>query len=568
MTPLQFTRNVRSLNRLRQIAQVLTRHGFGHVVAQIDLSRFVPVWMLRSRRRDRTVEAGPAAIGRRLVAVFNELGPTFIKLGQVLSTRPDLIPDETIAELRHLQDKVSPFDVEVAKKIVEEELGRSLGSLFSWFDETPLASASIAQVHAARLHDGTEVVLKIRRPDIENTIHRDVELLRWMADSLEHLIPESRPYRPSMIVAELDEMLGREVDFVNEAATTSRMAKALVDVPHLRVPRVHWKLSGSRVLTLQRLPGVNLDEALAGAEPDAAPYDRKRIARRLADAMLDQIFDIGTFHADPHPGNILLEAPDRISLLDFGEVGVVSDELMAELVTLLYGCVNSEMELVIDTLADMGAVTSDTDRRSLARSLHVLLNKYHGLPLHRVDVGRLLTEFAALIRRHDVVVPRDVSMLIKAVGTVGGVIRHVDPDLNLLELLTPRVKAQLRREFAPGNIGRRATLVGWDLLTVLRKAPGQLRTVMRRASTGGWQLRVRHENIDRLVRELDRSSNRLAFSVVIAAIIVGSSVVVSAQTSLTLFGLKVQYLGIAGYLLAGVLGLGLSWAIFRSGRLH
>jgi len=568
MTPLQFTRNVRSLNRLRQIAQVLTRHGFGHVVAQIDLSRFVPVWMLRSRRRDPTEVAGPGAVGRRLVAVFNELGPTFIKLGQVLSTRPDIIPEETIAELRVLQDKVPPFDVEIAKGIVEEELGRSLGSMFSWFAEQPLASASIAQVHRARLHDGAEVVLKIRRPDIEETIQRDIELLRWLAESIEHLVPESRPYHPTLIVAELNEMLAREVDFVNEASTITRFAKAFAKAPNIRVPRVHWELSASRVLTLQRLSGGHLDAVIDGVDHDGVPFDRKQIARSLADCMLDQIFELGTFHADPHPGNLLVEAPDTIGLLDFGEVGVVSEELMSELVTLLYGCVNNEMTLVIDTLADMGAVTRETDRRSLARSLQILLDKYYGLPLQRVDVGRLLNEFAELIRRHDVVVPRDVSMLIKAVGTLGSVIRQLDPDLNLVGMLKPRVDAQMRNQFAPGKFGRRAALIGWDLLSIMRKAPSQLRGAMRRASTGGWQLTVRHENIDRLIRELDRSSNRLAFSVVIAAIIVGSSVVISAQTTLTFFGLKIQYLGIAGYVLAGVLGLGLSWAIFRSGRLH
>lgn len=568
MTPLQFTRNVRSLNRLRLIAQVLTRHGFGHVVAQIDLSRFLPVWMLRRRDRRGTADAGPSGVGQRLVAVFNELGPTFIKLGQVLSTRPDIIPPETLTEIRSLQDSVPPFDTSEAKAIIEEELGKPVEALFAWFDDKPLASASISQVYAARTHQGKEVVVKVRRPGIEDTLRHDMELLRWLAESLESLLPESRSYHPLLIVSELEELTTRELDFVNEASTTSRFAQHLTAERGVRAPYVDWALSGARVLTLEKLPGVNIDDALNGVGMDAAALDRKLIAQRLTECYFEQIFELGTFHADPHPGNILVEAPARISLIDFGQVGVIHRELMSELVTLIYAWIDGETDMVIDTLADMGAVSRNTDRRGLARSLQVMLFKYRGLPAKRIDVGVLLGEFSELVRRHEVVVPRDVSMLFKALGTVSSVVTRLDPDLDLIQILTPRLKSAMRERFSAGAVRRHATLVGWDLLSILRKAPGQIRSAMRRASSGALELVVRHENIDRLIRELDRSSNRLAFSVVIAGIIIGSSVVVSASTTVSFFGFKVQYFGIVGYLLAGILGLGLSWAIFRSGRLH
>jgi len=568
MTPLQFTRNVRSLNRLRLIAQVLTRHGFGHIVAQIDLSRFLPVWMLRRRNRDRATDVGPSAVGRRLVAVFGELGPTFIKLGQVLSTRPDIIPAETLAELRRLQDSVPLFDTEDAKAIIAEELGKPVTELFAWFGDAPLASASISQVYLARTHAGEEVVVKVRRPGVEDTIRHDMELLRWLAASLENLLPESRAFHPSLIVAELEEMTTRELDFVNEASTTDRFAESFSNVTGLQAPRVDWALSGERVLTLEKLPGVNIDDALDNASASGAPLDRKLLATRLTDCYFMQIFELGMFHADPHPGNILVEAPARIGLIDFGQVGVIRPELMSELVTLIYALVDGETGMVIDTLADMGAVSRATDRRSLSRALQSLLLKYRGLPVKRIDIGVLLGEFSELVRRHDVVVPRDVSMLLKALALVSSVVARLDPDLDLIELLTPRLKQAMRDRFSAKAARRHMMLAGWDLFSVLRRAPGQLRTVMQRASSGAWELVVRHENIDRLIRELDRSSNRLAFSVVIAAIIVGSSVVVSAGTTLSFFGFKVQYFGIIGYLFAGILGLGLSWAIFRSGRLH
>ncbi len=568
MTPLQLTRNVRSLNRLRLIAQVLTRHGFGHIVAQIDLSRFLPVWMLRRRDRSRSADAGPSAVGQRLVAVFSELGPTFIKLGQVLSTRPDIIPMETLAELRALQDSVPPFDTEDAKTIIAEELGQPVSELFAWFDDKPLASASIAQVYLARTHEGEEVVVKVRRPDIEDTIRHDMELLRWLAESLESLLPESRAFHPSLIVSELEEMTTRELDFVNEASTTSRFAEAFAQERGVRTPRVNWELSGATVLTLQKLPGVNIDDAMDGAAVDTAPIDRRLVAKRLSECYFVQIFELGMFHADPHPGNILVQSPARIGLIDFGQVGVIRPELMSELVTLIYAWIGGEMSMVIDTLTDMGAVSRDTDRRSLARALQVMLFKYRGLPIKRMDIGVLLSEFSELIRRHDVVVPHDVSMLLKALAMVSSVVTRLDPELDLIELLKPRLKRAMRDRFSASAASRAMTVVGWDVLSILRKAPGQLRSVMRRVSSGAFELVVRHENIDRLIRELDRSSNRLAFSVVSAAIIVGSSVVVSAETTMSFFGFKVQYFGIVGYLFAGILGLGLSWAIFRSGRLH
>ena len=241
---------------------------------------------------------------------------------------------------------------------------------------------------------------------------------------------------------------------------------------------------------------------------------------------------------------------------------------MTELIVLVYACVNNEMDLVIDTLADMGAVGPDTNRRQLHRALQALLYKYYGLPIKRVDLSTLLNEFSEVVRRHDVVIPRDMAMLSKTLGTAAGVMVRLDPDLDLVDLLKPRLKRSLTERFSPARLARSGTLLGWDLISIIRRAPGQLREVLRRMASGRWQLNLRHENIERLVKELDRSSNRLAFSIVLAAIIIGSSVVVSADTQLMLFDFKVQYFGIIGYLIAGILGLGLTWAILRSGRLH
>ncbi len=568
MNPLQFTRSVRSLNRLRHIAQVLTRHGFGHIVARINLTRFVPVWMLRKKVARPVLDEGASAVGRRLTQVCAELGPTFIKLGQMMSTRPDIVPVDVLEELRTLQDNVPPFDTPIAMDIITEELGRPLTDCFDRIDTEPVASASIGQVYRARTPEGAEVMVKVRRPDIADVIKLDMQLLGWLAESLENLMPELRVYRPIMLVAELEEMLTRELDYVNEASTTARFAEAFAGDNGIHIPKVHWDLSGARVLTLGSLPGTSVRAVLAAHDAADGEIDRPLVARRLVDCYLKQVFELAVFHADPHPGNILIEPPAAVGLIDFGQVGTITDDLMTQIIVMVYASLNREVDLVIDALADLGALGPKTNRRQLHRALLVLIDKYHGLPVKRLDLGTLTSEFAEVIRTHDVVVQRDLLLLSKALGTVASVTAQLDPDLDLLEIVRPRIKRAMAQRLSPHHLARGTMVWGWHLLSLVRQAPAQLRDFLRGLRSGTWKLHIQHENLDRLVSELDRSSNRLAFSIVIAGIIIGSSAVFGAATNMTLFGVRVQYFGIVGYLIAGMLGLGLSWAIFRSGRLH
>jgi len=568
MNPFELRRSVRSLNRLRHIAKVLTQHGFGHVVARMNLARFVPVWMLRGKHAAARIDAKPSTIGRHLTEICTELGPTFIKLGQLASSHPDIVPEEILTSLRSLQDDVAPFENAAAMETIEREVGRPVSECFAWIGDEPIASGSIGQVYRARGREGKDLVVKVRRPDIDETVKLDMQLLRWLAESLETLVPELAIYRPTMLVAELEETLTREMDYVNEATSTDRFAAWFKGEPGLRIPKVYWEFTGSSVLTLEALSGTNIDKLPAAPGADGEAVDRSLVARRLVNCYLRQIFDLGRFHADPHPGNILVKPTASVGLIDFGQVGTINDELMTQIIVIVYASVSQEVGTVIDTLADMGAVDSGTDRRGLHRALQTLLDKYHGLPIKRVQIGRLVTEFTDVIRNYQVAIPRDLTMLLKAVATMSGVVTRLDPDLDILELLRPRLMHAVKQRFSPRAMAREAGTIGWQLFNIARQAPRQVRDMMRRLAGGQWRLHIRHENVERFTQELDRSSNRLAFSIVIAAIIVGSSVVVSADSALTLFSIKIQYLGLFGYLMAGILGLGLSWAIFRSGRLH
>ena len=568
MTPLQFTRNVRSLNRLRRITQVLTQHGFGHIVARMNLARFVPVWIARRRAPGPELTEGATDIGRRIARVCADLGPTFVKLGQMMSTRPDIVPADVLVGLRALQDEVPPFDTSTAMEIIASELGRPVDACLAWIADEPLASGSIGQVYRARTVDGTDVVVKVRRPGIEEVIRLDMQVLKWFAETLESVMPELRIYRPRMLVSELEEMLTRELDYVNEASATARFGSAFAEDHGIQIPAVYWDLSGPRVLTLEALEGVSVGTLLNAGPAPSTRIDRRLVARRLTNAYLKQVFELGLFHADPHPGNLLVQPDGRVAMIDFGQVGSISDELIDHLTVVVYASVNREVNVVVDALADLGALGPETDRRNLRRGLQVLLDKYYGLPLKRLDLTTIVAEFSEVIRKHDVIIPKEVVLLCKAVGMVAGLTAQLDPDLDMLALLRSRLQQTLRDRFTPARLARGAAVSGWHLLSILRQAPSQLREALRHLAQGTWQLRIRHENIEQLMNELDRSSNRLAFSIVIAGIIVGSSVVVSADSTLTMFNIKVQNFGLVGYLIAGILGLGLAWAIFRSGRLH
>ena len=562
MNPFGLAKSVRSLNRLRRIARVLTRHGFGHVVARLNLGRYTP--LLELRRPTRAEPASPAQIGERLAAVCNDLGPTFVKVGQLLTTRPDLLPDDVLAGLRTLQDHVEPFDSAGAMRIITDDLGVEPAACFRSIDEAPFASGSIGQVYHATATDGMEVVVKVKRPGVEETLRLDMHILKWLADALERYVAEAAAFKPVMLVEEFEETILREMDYVNEAASTSRFHEAFADDPEVTTPQVRWDLCGTRVLTLERVGGRNLDAALRDGD---GRINRKLLADRLANAYLKQFFDLGMFHADPHPGNILVSAPASIALIDFGQVGLVSDELANQLVVLLVAGLGREIELVVDTLGEMRALGPGVDRTQLTRALCRLLEKYYGLPLQRIDHRKFFSEISDIFRQHDVTMPREVVVLCKALATVAGVAMQIDPEIDLVSMLKPRLRQMVADRLTPNRVLRGVGVSAWHLFSILRTAPRQLRTALQRLALGQWQLTVRHEKLEHLTNEMDRSSNRLAVSIVIAAIIVGSSVVVSTDPAVTILNIPLQAFGVVGYLFAGVMGLALLWAIFRSGRL-
>lgn len=565
MSFVSLPQTVRGIHRLRQIAVVLTRHGFGHFVERVNLRRFVPMAGLLFPKAAAEIEVDPmASIGQRLVRVCEELGPTFVKLGQLASTRPDLVPAPIVKALTRLQDRVEPFDADTARRIIEADLGASIEHLYTSFDEQPIASGSIAQVHCAVTRQGREVVVKVKRPGIDAMIALDMHVLRWLAHGAETYIPELRVYHPRVIVEEFAQTIHRELDFVYEGSATQRFCEAFQDTPAIIIPRVEWELTASNVLTMHRLVGLRMTQVLARMP---ANVDRRRLAQNLAECFLRQFFEMNLFHADPHPGNLLVFEPDRLGLIDFGMVGQVSDELSGQLVVALVATIQREMDVVIDVLADLAALGPETDRTALRRDLRELLEKYYGQPLKRLDLRTIFYELIELMRRYDVALPRDFVMLGKSLVAVAGVALQLDPNLNLLEMIRPRIKRMIHERLSPNRIVRGLTMSTWHILSVLRELPRQIRDWTRRANRGQIQINIRHQNLDYLASEIDRSSNRLALSIFSAATIIGSSMLVQVAPERTVLGVSLQYFGMVGFMVSFFLGLGLIVAILRSGKL-
>jgi len=555
---------IRYTQRLGQIVSAMARHGFGTWVSQLRLRRHVP-WSGRwlGRREVPDEQVAKASVGKRLVAFCEELGPTFVKLGQLLSSRPDLIPSDWMDDLRTLQDRVIAFPTPQAHRIIEADLGNPVAKLFAEFDPVPLASGSIAQTYRARTFDGCDVVVKVRRPGIDQLVRLDMHILTRLAESMEKYIPEVRLYQPTSVIDEFSQTIAREMDLLNEATVTERIHRFFANHSNVVTPAVRWDLTSNRVLTMTYLKGRSFNEALS--DPDL-PIQRRALARTLVDAFMQQYLELNVFNADPHPGNLIVIPPATIGIIDFGMAGQLDSKRCAYFIVLMTAATYRQMDLVMDLLATMNALTTATDVELLKRDLGALLDKYQALPLRYMNFQIVFNEMSALARKHHVSLPRDFVMMGKSLVNVGGAALQLDRDMNPNEVIRPRVRQALLKLFGCDNLGREALLGVWHGAMLVKDLPGMVRELSRKLLRGELKVVMGHEGLYELTRELDRSSNRISFAMVVAGIIVGSSLIVHARVGPTWFG-GMPILGLTGYLVAAVMGLYLLIAIIRSGKL-
>ncbi|KIH77044.1 2-octaprenylphenol hydroxylase [Geoalkalibacter ferrihydriticus] len=562
LTFTRINRNIRSIKRYRNILGILIKYGFGHVVEQLNIDYY-----LELGRRIVTLGTAPKNIDRlsqaeRLRLAMEELGPTFVKLGQILSTRPDVIPREYIEELSKLQDNVPPVPVAELQAQIQKELGQPVEDLFAYFDPEPIAAASIAQVHRARLISGEEVVVKARRPGIAKTIEIDLDIMAGLAYLVENHLPGGDLYDPSGLVKEFRRTIHREMDFTREGHTIDRFAANFEGDETVYFPTVFWEVTGDTVLTMEYIEGFkvsDLDLLRSGG------YDLKTIAHRGADFFLTQVLVHGMFHGDPHPGNFFILEENVICLLDYGMVGRVDDDLKQHLIDLLLGILNRDVDRILTLMLFSGDITEETDRKGLKRDLYEFIDDYYEMPLGDLNVGRLLMEFVDLMNAYRIKFPADLMLLAKALVTVEGLGRQLDPEFNMIEHLQPFIKKMVHQRLSPGNISRGMYSLVESYTSLVRNLPRDLKEFINRVNRNKFKIDLEHRGLEKLISEFDKSSNRLSFSLIIGALIVGSSLIIQSDKGPQLFDFPV--LGLLGYSIAGVLGLWLAIAILRSGRL-
>jgi len=554
--------NYKNIKRLRQILRVLAKHGFGYLVDKLNAEQRVLGRLLTSFQPIRKRQFLHMVEPVRLRTALEELGPTFIKFGQVLSTRPDLLPPEFCREMEKLQDNVPACHFCDMEGQVETELKRPISDIFSSFSSGPMAAASLAQVHRARLKDGRRVVVKVLRPGIEELVANDLEILAFLASKVEQYVEESRAYNLMGMVRELKKSLARELDFNIEAANAQRFREMFADDPTVYIPQVFLEQSGARVLTMEEIQGIKITDMEALA---AAGLDRPTIAVNGANAYLKQIFGKGFFHADPHPGNLFVLKENRVVFLDFGMTGRLHPHIKSQIIKILHGIIHGDMAMMSEAAAALGTTDEHTDFRSLELELSDFVDRNYVASLKDIRVGENFAQLMNILTGNKVKLAPELFLLARTLMTIEGVGKRLDPEFNLIELLEPFIKQLLKERHSPRKIAQDLMkFMGWAYNFIIA-LPRDMREIVTKLKKGKLHIEFEHKGLEDLISELDRLSNRIAFSLIIAALIVGSSIIMHADKGVKILGHPV--LGVLGYLLAGFLGLWLAWSIFRSGKL-
>ncbi len=551
---------IRDLPRLHEITTVMIRHGFGDVMRRLGvislLERTGQMLHLAQAEEKHAVLETP----QRIRLAFEELGPTFIKLSQLLATRVDVFPPDWIAEFEKLQDSAPPVPFDKLLPTLEKALGHSPFELFRGLQTEPCGSASIAQVHRATLLDGTAVVLKVRRPDIRPKIEADLRILNHIAVLIEAEIPEARRYQPVQIVREFGRSLLRELDLALEARTQERFRENFANDPGIVIPRIYWEWTCQHLNVQQYISGIAGNDLAAVA---AAGLDRKLLAARGADAVLKMILLDGYFHADPHPGNVFYLADNRLALLDYGMVGRLSDQRRNQIVDLLIALSQHDEQGILEVLLEW-TEDGDVDESRLYRDVNELASDYEFRALKDIRLGDLLSEITAIMRAHSIMLPSDLTLLFKAFITLEGLGLKLDPDFHITDHLAPFLQRVIRRRYHPATLFKRGRSGLHDVLTLIGGLPRDAARLLKQARRGQLKIDLDVKRLDHFGRQIDHSTNRLTIGVLTAALIIGSSIVMTVQGGPTLFGLPL--FGLLGFMIAFFNSIWIVLSIWRADK--
>ena len=503
------------LTRSREIASVLIGHGWDYLLHNSERGKLKPKHTLQHR---------PLTRPEHLRSALEELGTTFIKLGQILSTRADLLPPDYLAELSKLQDSALAVPFEAIREAILKELGQPIEQVFRQFDPKPLAAASIGQAHAATLKDGTEVVVKIRRPGVVEQVEEDLKILKELADAVTGRLEFADRYDIPGIVEEFSETLRAELDYIREGHNAERFAENFGEEHRLHIPRVYWETSTSRVLTLERIRGTKISD-VAGL--DQQGIDRPALARFATDVVMRMVCEHGFFHADPHPGNFFIESDGTIGLIDFGMVGILDEQTQAHLADLLIYINHQDADRLVDVLLDLGVTKKRIDRASLRHDVQHLLSTYWGLPLGELRISALLNDVSAAMRKNHLHLPSNLSLLVKTVIMIEGLGVKLDPKFRMTTALESYADRLIMRKYSPVKLIRNLGHASLDLARLGTEMPQHLRRIVNATEKGTLLVGVRPEGFDPIINRFEKISNRIVLGVITAAFINGLAVLTS-----------------------------------------
>lgn len=554
-------RTYRHIQRYRQILAVLFKYGFGDLVGTLKIEQYLEIGLqvISKKRREKIEKLSRA---ERVRMALEELGPTFIKMGQILSTRPDLLPVEFIRELGKLQDNVPPFSYTQVKETIETELKTPLEKVFKDFDETPLASASLGQVHRARFVDGEEVVVKVQRPGIQKTIEVDMEIMLHLATLMERHLEGWDLHRPTKVVEEFASTLGKELDYTIEATHMETFAKNFASEYTIYIPKVYREATAERVLTMEKIDGIkasNIDLL------EKEGLDKEKIAVIGADLIMKQIFVHGFFHADPHPGNIFILPNNVICYLDFGMMGRIGRQTREDFADLIMGIVRQDESEAANALLKLTNWDEEPNRVQLERDVTEFMDQHFYRPLKEMELGKLLHQLLDIASKHRMSLEPDFFLVLKAFSTVEALGRMLDPNFDIASRAEPFIRRIRLDRLHPGRIASDMIDSGAEFVQLFKEIPGEIRNILKQTRQGRVKIEIEHHGLESMLFTHNRISNRLAFAIVLAALIIGSSLIVLSGIPPKWH--EIPIIGLAGFVIAGVMGFWLLISILRRGRI-
>ena len=547
--------------RLKYLSKFKRRNQILAVFGKYSLNYFLDrTGFKTSNKKDEENLKQNKAVKLRFA--LEELGPTFVKFGQILSTRPDLLPPVYIKELEKLQDHVLSFDGLLAQKIITEELKQPIDGLFQNFEAKPVAAASLSQVHKAVLKSGEIVAVKIQRPRIKEIIELDLEILEEIAAFTEKYFDNGWIFRPKLMVAEFKKAIMQEINFLNEAANYERFRRNFNNTEYIQFPAVYTNMCTEKVLTMEFIEGTKINEITQ--EKYEGIFDPEEVAKRGADVILKQILEDGFFHADPHPANLFVRPPATIVMLDVGMTGYLDEHTILAGAKLLQAFIDKDIDQMLHCFVSLGVIIKEYDQNLIRRDLNELVERYYGIALKNLEIADISRDIFEIMVRHDMVLPSNFVLMIKALTMVETTGKQLYPDFDMLNYTKPFVEKLIRKKYEPESILKTGKVMLQDTFELFEHFPDNLNDIIHKLREGKLNFNFEHRGFEKLTNEIDRSSNRLSFSLIVASLFIGSSLILHQQIGPYIFGYPI--LGVIGYLIGLTFSLGLIISMLRSGK--